>query len=198
MYNSFRDGQLREPSKPHNFFQNFFDLPGVTTFVCANCSVAEICITILIEEKAMSALVCIGFFALAGAQEPLNLGRLYLFDNNPFAPFIQTFPTLKAGQLVLKLRNDFHKPVMVKGVFIGEGDSLLQEQKELVPAETMMLDITEELRGLFTAEPQEQIVRISLRLEPLPEAQPEPSEYRVRFENGQFTDFTKIERPQLP
>ena len=87
---------------------------------------------------------------------------------------------------------------MVKGVFIGEGDSLLQEQKELVPAETMMLDITEELRGLFTAEPQEQIVRISLRLEPLPEAQPEPSEYRVRFENGQFTDFTKIERPQLP
>ncbi len=198
MYNSFRDGQLREPSKPHNFFQNFFDLPGVTTFVCANCSVAEICITILIEEKAMSALVCIGFFALAGAQEPLNLGRLYLFDNNPFAPFIQTFPTLKAGQLVLKLRNDFHKPVMVKGVFIGEGDSLLQEQKELVPAETMMLDITEELRGLFTAEPQEQIVRISLSVEPLPEAQPEPSEYRVRFENGQFTEFTKIERPQLP
>ncbi len=146
----------------------------------------------------MSALVCIVFFALAGAQEPLNLGRLYLFDNNPFAPFIQTFPTLKAGQLVLKLRNDFHKPVMVKGVFIGEGDSLLQEQKELVPAETMMLDITEELRGLFTAEPQEQIVRISLRLEPLPEAQPEPSEYRVRFENGQFTEFTKIEQPQLP
>ncbi len=107
----------------------------------------------------MSALVCIVFFALAGAQEPLNLGRLYLFDNNPFAPFIQTSPTLKAGQLVLKLRNDFHKPVMVKGVFIGEGDSLLQEQKDIVPAETMMLDVTAELRGLFTSEQQEQVVK---------------------------------------
>ncbi len=144
----------------------------------------------------MPALVCIVFFALAGAQEPLNLGRLYLFDNSPFAPFVQTFPTLKAGKLVLEVRNDFYEPVMVKGVFVGEGESLLQEQKELVPAETMMLDITEELRGLFTAEPQEQIVRISLRLEPLPEAQPEPSEYRVRFENGQFTDFTKVERTE--
>ncbi len=144
----------------------------------------------------MSALVCIVFFALAGAQEPLNLGRLYLFDNSPFAPFVQTFPTLKAGKLVLELRNDFYEPVVVKAVFVGEGDSLLQEEKELVPAETMMLDVTEELRGLFTSEPQEQIVRISLSLEPLPEAQPEPSEYRVRFENGQFTDFTKIEQPQ--
>jgi len=98
--------------------------------------------------------------------------------------------------LVLELRNDFHKPVMVKGVFIGEGDSLLKEEKELVPAETMLLDITEKLRGLFTSEPQVQVVRIALSLEPLPEAQPEPSEYRVRFENGQFTDFTKIEQPQ--
>ncbi len=60
----------------------------------------------------------------------------------------------------------------------------------------MMLDVTEELRGLFTSEPQEQIVRISLSLEPLPEAQPEPAEYRVRFENGQFTDFTKVGQPQ--
>ncbi len=144
----------------------------------------------------MPALVCIVFFALAGAQEPLNLGRLYLFDNSPFAPFVQTFPTLKAGKLVLELRNDFYEPVVVKAVFVGEGDSLLQEEKELVPAETMMLDVTEELRGLFTSEPQEQIVRISLSLEPLPEAQPEPSEYRVRFENGQFTDFTKVEQPQ--
>jgi len=144
----------------------------------------------------MSALVCIVFFALAGAQEPLNLGRLYLFDNSPFAPFIQTFPTLKAGKLVLELRNGFYEPVMVKAVFVGEGDSLLQEQKELVPAETMLLDVTEELRGLFTSEQQEHIVKISLSLEPQPEAQPEPSEYHVRFENGQFTDFTKIEQPQ--
>ncbi len=145
----------------------------------------------------MSALVCIVFVALAGAQEPPNLGRLHLlFDNSPFAPFVQTFPTLEAGKLVLELRNDFYKPVVVKGVFIGEGESLLKEQKELVPAETMMLDITEELRGLFTAKPQEQIVRISLSLEPLPEAQPEPSQYRLRFENGQFTDFTKIEQSQ--
>jgi len=144
----------------------------------------------------MSALVCIFFFALAGAQEPLNLGRLYLFDNSPFAPFIQTFPTLKAGKLVLELRNGFYEPVMVKAVFVGEGDSLLQEQKELVPAETMLLDVTEELRGLFTSEQQEHIVKISLSLEPQPEAQPEPSEYHVRFENGQFTDFTKIEQPQ--
>jgi len=145
----------------------------------------------------MSALVCLVFFALAGAQEPLNLSRLYLlFDNSPFAPVIQTFPTLKAGKLVLEIRNDFYEPVTVKAVFVGEGESLLQEQKELVPAETMLLDVTEELRGLFTSEPQEQVVRISLSLEPRPEAQPEPSEYRVRFENGQFTDFTKVEQPQ--
>ncbi len=144
----------------------------------------------------MSALVCIVFFALAGAQEPLSFFDRPTYVNNPFAPFIQIVPTLEAGKLVLELRNDFHKPVMVKGVFIGEGKSLLQEEKELVPAETMLLDMTEELRGLFTAEPQEQIVRISLSLEPLPEAQPEPSEYRVRFEDGQFTDFTKVEQPQ--
>jgi hypothetical protein len=144
----------------------------------------------------MSALVCIVFLALAGAQEPQNARRLYLFDNNPGAPFVQTFPTLKAGKLVLELRNDFYEPVMVKGVFVGEGESLLQEQKELVPAETMVLDITEELRGLFAAEQQQQIVKISLSLEPRPEAQPEPFEYRVRFEDGQFTDFTKVEQPQ--
>ncbi len=144
----------------------------------------------------MSALVCIVFFALVGAQEPQSMGRLYLFDNNPFAPFIQTFPALKAGPLVLELRNDFHKPVMIKGVFVGEGESLLQEQKELVPAETMMLDVTAELRGLFASQQEEQTVKISLILEPRPEAQPEPSEYLVRFENGQFTDFTKVERPQ--
>ncbi len=144
----------------------------------------------------MLALVCIVFLALAGAQEPQRLQRLYLFDNSPASPFVQTFPTLKAGKLVLEVRNDFYEPVMVKGVFVGEGESLLQEQKELVPAESMLLDVTEELRGLFTSEPQEQIVRISLSLEPLPEAQPEPSEYRVRFENGQFTDFTKIEQLQ--
>ncbi len=98
--------------------------------------------------------------------------------------------------MVLELRNDFYEPVVVQGVFVGEGDSLLQEQKELVPAETMLLDITEELRGLFTSGPQGQMARISLSLEPLPEAQPEPSEYRVRFESGQFTDFTKVEQPQ--
>ncbi len=144
----------------------------------------------------MSALVCIVFFALAGVQEPLSFFDSPTYVNNPFAPFIQIVPTLKAGKLVLELRNDFHKPIMVKGVFIGEGESLLQEQKELVPAETMLLDVTEELRGLFTSEPQEQMVRISLSLEPRPEAQPEPSEYRVRFENGQFTDFTKVEQPQ--
>ena len=144
----------------------------------------------------MSAFVCIVFLALAGAQEPRDLGRLYLFDNSPFTPFVQTFPALKAGKLVLELRNDFLKPVVVRGVFIEEGESLLQEQKELVPAETMVLDITEELRGLFTSEQQEQVVRISLSLEPRPEAQPEPSQYRVRFENGQFTDFTKVERPE--
>ncbi len=144
----------------------------------------------------MSALVCIVFVALAGAQEPLSFFDRPTYVNNPFAPFIQIVPTLEAGKLVLELRNDFYKPVMVQGVFIGEGKSLLKEEKELVPAESMLLDITEELRGLFTAKPQEQIVRISLRLEPLPEAQPEPSQYRVRFENGQFTDFTKIEQPQ--
>ncbi len=144
----------------------------------------------------MSALVCIVFFALAGAQFPLYGPDLATHVNNPFAPFVQTFPTLKAGKLVLELRNDFYKPVLVEAVFVGEGESLVQEQKELVPAETMLLDITEELRGLFTSEQQEQIVRISLSLEPLPEAQPEPSEYRVRFEDGQFTEFTKIEQPQ--
>ena len=144
----------------------------------------------------MLALVCIVFLALAGAQEPQRLQRLYLFDNSPASPFVQTFPTLKAGKLVLEVRNDFYEPVMVKGVFVGEGESLLQEQKELVPAESMLLDITEELRGLFSSETPEQIVKISLDLEPLPEAQPEPSEYRVRFEDGQFTDFTKVEQPQ--
>ncbi len=144
----------------------------------------------------MLALVCIVFLALAGAQEPQRLQRLYLFDNSPASPFVQTFPTLKAGKLVLEVRNDFYEPVMVKGVFVGEGESLLQEQKELVPAESMLLDVTEELRGLFTSEPQEQIVRISLSLEPRPEAQPEPSEYRVRFEDGQFTGFSKVEQPQ--
>ena len=144
----------------------------------------------------MPALVCIVFLALAGAQGPPPWFDLPTHVNNPFAPFVQTFPTLKAGKLVLELRNDFHKPVTVKGVFIGEGESLLKEQKELVPAETMLLDVTEELRGLLTSEPQEQIVRFSLSLEPRPEAQPEASEYRVRFENGQFTDFTKIEQPQ--
>ncbi len=144
----------------------------------------------------MSALVCIVFFALAGVQEPPSWFDRPTHVNNPFAPFIQTFPALKAGKLVLELRNDFYKPVMVKGVSVGEGDSLLKEQKELVPAETMMLDITEELRGLFTPEQQERIVKISLSLEPHPEEQPEPSEYRVRFENGQFTDFTRIEQPQ--
>lgn len=143
----------------------------------------------------MSALVCIGFFALAGVQEPFTFDRP-TYANNPFAPFIQTFPTLKAGKLVLELRNDFYKPVLVKGVSVGEGESLLEEQKELVPAETMLLDVTEELRGLFASESQEQVVTISLSLEPRPEAQPEPSEYRVRFENGQFTDFMKVERPQ--
>ena len=146
----------------------------------------------------MPALVCIVFFALAGVQGPLNneLHRLYLFDNSPFAPFIQTTPTIEAGKLVLELRNGFYEPVMVKDVLLNDGDSLLKEQQELVPAETMALDITEHLSDLFTSEPQEQIVRISLSLEPLPEAQPEPSEYRVRFENGQFTDFTKVEQPQ--
>ncbi len=77
----------------------------------------------------MSALVCIVFLALAGAQEPLSFFDRPTYVNNPFAPFVQTFPTLKAGKLVLELRNDFHKPVMVKGVFIGEGESLLKEQR---------------------------------------------------------------------
>ncbi len=144
----------------------------------------------------MSALVCIVFFALAGAQEPPSFFDRPTYVNNPFAPFIQIVPTLEAGKLVLELRNDFYKPVMVKGVSVGEGKSLLQEEKELVPAETMLLDITEKLRDLFTSELQAQIVRISLSLEPRPEAQPEPSEYRVRFEDGQFTDFTKVEQPQ--
>ncbi len=144
----------------------------------------------------MSALGCIVFFALAGAQFPLYGPDPATFVNNPFAPFVQTFPTLKADKLVLELRNDFYKPVMVKGVSVGKGESLLEEQKELVPAETMLLDITKELRGLFTSEQQEQIVKISLSLEPRPEAQPEPSEYRVRFENGQFTDFTKLARTE--
>ena len=144
----------------------------------------------------MSALVCVVFLALAGAQGPERLQRLYLFDNHPGAPFVQTFPALKAGKLVLELRNDFYQPVIVKGVFIGDGESLLQQQKELVPAETLLLDVTEEMRSWFTTESQEQIVKISLSLEPRPEAQPEPSEYLVRFENGQFTDFTKVEQPQ--
>ena len=113
----------------------------------------------------MSALVCIVFLALAGAQEPFTFDRP-TYVNNPFAPFVQTFATLKADKLVLELRNDFYEPVMVKAVFVGEGESLLQEQKELVPAETMLLDVTEELRGLFTSEQQEQIVKISLSLEP--------------------------------
>ena len=79
---------------------------------------------------------------------------------------------------------------------IGDGESLLQQQKELVPAETLLLDVTEEMRSLFTTESQEQIVKISLSLEPRPEAQPEPSEYLVRMETGQFKDFTKVEQPQ--
>ena len=84
----------------------------------------------------MSALVCVVFLALPGAQEPTNLWWQYLFDNNPVSPFVRTFPTLAAGGLVLELRNDFYEPVMVKAVFVGEDESLLQEQKELVPAET--------------------------------------------------------------
>ena len=104
---------------------------------------------------------------------------------------------MEAEKLVLELRNGFHKPVRVMDIFLENGDSvqfLLQEQKELVPAESLFIDVTQEL-GLLLAQTgqKETIVRISLSLEPTPDDQPEQSEYRVRFENGRFTEFKKIE-----
>ena len=135
------------------------------------------------------------------AQEPLNgdiiFPRVLLLSNDPFSPFVRTSPILEAEKLVLELRNGFHQPVHVMDIFLENGDSvqfLLQEQKELVTAESLFIDVTQEL-GLLLAQTgqKETIVRISLSLEPTPDDQPEQSEYRVRFENGRFTEFRKIE-----
>ena len=131
------------------------------------------------------------------AQEPLNGDSTLLLANDPFSPFIKIYPILESEKLTLELRNGFHEPVHVMDIFLENVDSvqfLMHEQKELVPAESLFIDVTQELGLLFAqAGQKETIVRISLSLEPTPDDQPEQLEYRVRFENGRFTEFRKIE-----
>ena len=139
--------------------------------------------------------------AIAQAEVPFGIRAYWpiLYANNPYAPFIRMFPTLESGRLVLELRNDFHEPVRLEDVVLKEGDRLtrvLEEQRELYPAERVLIDITEELRDLFAengSQTQERVVGISLFLEPVPGDQPEPSRYRVTLEEGQLADFTRIE-----
>lgn len=64
-------------------------------------------------------------------------------------------------------------------------------------AETAWIDLTEVMRERVQdggSRPREDVVTISLDLEPRPDAQPEPSEYRVVFEGERFTVFSKIPR----
>ena len=141
--------------------------------------------------------------AAAVAQEPVPLDMIrsdaILLANDPFSPFVKTFPRIESGKLVLELRNGFHKPLEVNQVLLREGDSdsfqpLLEEHRELVPAESALVDVV--LSSSYMqrlVEQGEGLVEILLSLEPLPDRQPGPSEYRIRFENGRFTLFSKAE-----
>ena len=149
----------------------------------------------------MTRTPCIAFVALllttsvlAQGFLPLDTNRSVsvLLANDPFSPFIKTFPKIESGKLVLELLNGFHKPVLVKDVVLEEGDSdksLLEEQVELVPSESAFVEVVLPLTRTLS---EETLVTISLSLEPTPDHQPDPSRYRVRFENGRFTEFRKI------
>ena len=137
------------------------------------------------------------------AQEPFAVDAdrtiAVLLSNDPFSPFVKTFPKIESGKLVLELRNGFHKPVEVRQVLVREGKndsfrSLLETHRELVPSESARVDVV--LIGSYMrrlAQQGDGVVGISLSLEPTPDNQPELSEYRIRFEKGRFTVFSKTE-----
>lgn len=112
-------------------------------------------------------------------------------------PIVKASPSVQSGKAFLELSNGYHQPVTVKDVFAAKGAGsltpLLNEPKQLSPGETQRLDVTEPLLPLFqqeNSEAQDKMLHILFTLEPEPPDQPAPSRSLLRFNQGNFTEFS--------
>jgi hypothetical protein len=119
--------------------------------------------------------------------------------NDPFAPFVKVELRLEPGELVLKLRNDFQKPVRLTQItLLVEGTEspilLLQQPVDLPPADRHYSEIGGPLKNCFdeAVERQEKVIRFRLSLEPEPPGQPKECSYRVALENQRFAKCVRI------
>lgn len=119
--------------------------------------------------------------------------------NDPFAPFVKLEVSIDSGMPLLKVRNDFQKPVRVARILMMvEGEespiSLLSEPVDLPPADRHYLNFGRTLMDSIgkSAAKQEKRIRFRLSLEPEPPRQPKEFDYRVTFENQQITGCVRI------
>ena len=128
---------------------------------------------------------------------PVLPGRMPLFANNPFKPYVEIVSLLESERAFVKLQNGFHKTVRVTRVYLEEPgqrplDVTMETPDELAPAESRFLDVTKELLSLFgeaISESQEKVVRICTRLKPEPPFQPHCVERSVQMRNGRLLTF---------
>ncbi len=111
---------------------------------------------------------------------------------------VRALPHLESGRADLELRNGFDHRVLVKDTFLTTGSlgplkSLIEGAKELQPEQRQYIDVTEKLDSLFDPKNsglQEKIVKISFSLDLEPPQKPQPSYYRIRYQNGRLISFS--------
>ncbi|MDA2933878.1 PilZ domain-containing protein [Acidobacteria bacterium AH-259-D05] len=113
---------------------------------------------------------------------------------------VRAIAAIASGKAFLELRSNLQEAVTLKSVFASSGGGslipLLDGPKQLSPGQIVLVEVTEKLLTLFdpeVPEAQETHIHVLLMLEPEPPDQPSPSSYIVRFEAGNFTEFSEEE-----